>query len=670
MRALTKNRSKEDKVMLIASLVILSCVVLGSLFYVLFGNQLIESIYRGESIEILNKLVESKKNYVPLEQGRAAFSRIVLICIVIQLVVLVSLLNSQTRGVIKRFFNATTYPINLAVFRIVLFFTLFNSVDVSEVVWFSQFPVELRFAPTGLEWLPDYLPINETWATASSTLFLVFCFTGMIGLFTRTSALLALVFGFYVLGIPQFFGKVRHYHHLIWFLAILAASRCGDVFSCDAIWAAWKRADHGVTDPPGSSRIYALPLRFVWLLMGVIYFFPGFWKLGWAGFDWALSDNLKFRLYKTWLEVGDWTPFFRIDHYPLLYKMAAIGTIIFEVSFIFLIFFPRLRILAALGGLALHNMTNMFMRIPFWWLQACYVALFDWNAIFYRIGRWLYREEMYVVYDGNCKICRRTIASLRVFDIFGRVTYMNVFDKKTITGQGLYWLDSNAIMADICAIVERKSWNGFSAYRALATRIPVLWPVLPFLYVWSIPKIANRMYKHVTDSRTCSVADAPFLKAEEKEYRHQLHARAVLAVGVLLLFGNILCGLGHVVSSWPFACYPTFERIIEPETQLAFLRISVVSSAGETIPFDEQTLSRKFYWTRWLGLIQHILSTDDTEQIRVHLKALWRLWTQQKDSNLQQADSVRFYKVILLPTPPEEQEANPIRRELLLELKL
>ncbi len=667
MRTLTKNGSKEDKVMLIASLVILSCVVLGSLFYVLFGNQLIESVYRGG---FLDKPIESKENHVPLEQVRVAFSRIVLICITIQLIVVVSLLHRRTRGIIKRFFTATTHPINLAVFRIVLFFTLFNSVDVSEVVWFSQFPVELRFAPTGLEWLPDYLPINETWATASSTLFRVFCFTGMIGLFTRTSVLLTLMFGFYVLGIPQFFGKISHYHHLIWFLAILAVSRCGDVFSCDAIWAAWKRADHDVTDPPGPSRIYALPLRFVWLLIGVIYFFPGFWKLGWAGFDWALSDNLKFRLYKTWLEVGNWTPFFRMDHYPLLYKMAAIGTIIFEISFIFLIFFPRLRILAALGGLALHNMTNIFMRIPFWWLQACYVVLFDWNAIFHRIGRWFYGEEMYVVYDGNCKICRRTIASLRVFDIFGRVNYVNALNKEAIKNHGLHWLDSTDIITDMYAIVGRKSWDGFSAYRALATRIPILWPVLPFLFLWLISKIGNHTYRRVGDSRTCSIADASSLEIERKyTLSSQLRVRAVVAIGVFLLFANVLCGVGHVVSSWPFACYPTFERIIGPETEIASLRISVLSSTGETLLFDEQTLSRKFYWTRWLGLIQHILSTDDAEKVRVRLKALWRLWA-QNDSSLQGAGSVQFYKVILLPIPPEQQRANPVRRELLFELKL
>jgi hypothetical protein len=67
-------------------------------------------------------------------------------------------------------------------------------------------------------------------------------------------------------------------------------------------------------------------------------------------------------------------------------------------------------------------------------------------------------------------------------------------------------------------------------------------------------------------------------------------------------------------------------------------------------------------------LIQHILSTDNPEQIRVRLKALWELWV-QNDPSLRRAGSVRFYRVVLLPTPPEQRGINPVRRELLSELK-
>jgi len=131
----------------------------------------------------------------------------------------------------------------------------------SNIVWFSSIPPELRFPPPGLHWLLAHLPINETWAWGASVLMLVFCFTAAVGLFTRTSAIACLILGFYVLGIPQFYGKINHYHHLLWFTAILAASPCADVLSIDAIRWSWKRADNESTEPPGPANVYALPLR-------------------------------------------------------------------------------------------------------------------------------------------------------------------------------------------------------------------------------------------------------------------------------------------------------------------------------------------------------------------------------------------------------------------------
>src|SRR5258705_13268798 len=94
---------------------------------------------------------------------------------------------------IRDFFNAEAYPTNLAVFRIVFFIALACSFSVSNTVWFSSIPAELRFAPPGLHWLLAHLPINENWAATASVLFLFFCITAAVGLFTRTSALACLV---------------------------------------------------------------------------------------------------------------------------------------------------------------------------------------------------------------------------------------------------------------------------------------------------------------------------------------------------------------------------------------------------------------------------------------------------------------------------------------------
>jgi predicted DCC family thiol-disulfide oxidoreductase YuxK len=477
---------------------------------------------------------------------------------------------------------------------------------------------------------------------------------------------LTVVLSFYVLGIPQLYGKVNHYHYILWFATILAASRCGDTLSCDAIIAAVKRADHGVTDVPGPSRVYSLPLRFVWLLMGVMYFFPGFWKLWTSGVDWAWSENLKFTMYDKWMELGGWTPFFRLDQYPVLYKLGATGTIIFEVSFIFLLFSKRLRLLAPLGGLFFHTMTAVFMQIFFTSLVRCYVAFLDWNRIFDWIGRQLFRNQMYLIYDGNCKLCRRTVATLRVFDIFGRVKYLNALENNVIKVCGLGWLDTTALMTNMHAVIGTKSFTGFMAYRALTSRIPLFWPVAPILYVWPIPHVGEWVYRHVADSRTCNIIDSSFPRSQETRSEVEYASGAVKMVGVILFVAVVLAGAWRLELGWPIACFPTFAWIAGPMVDV--VEIEAVRTTGEIIPFNEREPIPELPPERFRSLMNQVLRAGSEAQRRVRLEALWSLFL-QNNLDFQQADTIRFYQVTL-STVPERQQENPIDRKLLLEEQL
>jgi hypothetical protein len=90
-----------------------------------------------------------------------------------------------------------------------------------------------------------------------------------------------------------------------------------------------------------------------------------------------------------------------------------------------------------------------------------------------------------------------------------------MLDKEQLAVQGLLWLDSAALMTDMHAVVQNRKWTGFAAYRALATRIPILWPFLPFLYLWPIPIIGHRMYRYIGICEVCNIADTPSLKTDE-----------------------------------------------------------------------------------------------------------------------------------------------------------
>jgi predicted DCC family thiol-disulfide oxidoreductase YuxK len=645
-------------VLIVSSLVTLAAVLGGWILFTLISGPLVTSMYHGESLPMLNRLIRDRE-HTPLEyyvaSSRVQFSRLVVLAVCMQAIVVAGLLWRETRRTVTAFFTATSAPINLAVFRIVFFAVLFHCVDVEHVVWFSQIPPELRFPPIGLGWLLPYVPVDPTTAAFTAAILQVCCLSALVGFFSRTSAGLAALLSVYVLGIPQLYGKVNHYHYLVAFAAILAASPCGDALSVDAVRNAWRRANDGQTAPPGPSMSYALPLRFVWLLMGLLYFFPGFWKLWSSGFDWIFSDNLRLQMYSKWLEYGDWTPFFRLDQHPALSQMGALFTIAFEISFVFLVFFPSLRLLAPLGGLVFHTLTYVFMCI-FFNVTAFYVAFVDWSALLMRLGRWFFPEPLSLVYDGRCPTCRRTIAIIRAFDVFGRVSYVDARDPDALRVNGLGWLDLDALDRDVHAVIGYRSWTGAAAYRMLGPRTPLLWPVLPLL----TRPIADRIYRHVADSRSCRLHEPSGSLRPRDGF-----PGAIVVVGTLLVLVNLAFGALKIGNAWPFACYPTFHWIATPE--VASIEVDVARSSDE-VPISLESLSAKLDSDVLRGLIGNLLHVEDPTERALRLRSFWAL-CEQLEPGLADVNRVLFYKVTLA-TDPELRRHNPLRRELLAELKI
>jgi len=287
---------------------------------------------------------------------------------------------------LRTFFCAATAPINLAVFRLAVFGWLWNVIYHTNFAGLVSFPADLRVAPPGYEYLLPRIPFDVSQAITVRHVALAFGAMALVGLFTRLSALITCVCALYLLGLEEVFGKIFHqYQHLVWFAALLAAAPSGDAVSIDALLRRWRRAVRGAPISPAPSVAYALPLRFVWLLIGVIYFFPGLAKLH-AGPEWFLSDNLKYLMYSYWSR-KNFVPWFRIDHYPLLYRSAALATVLFEVSFIACVFNRRLRLLAAAGGVIFHWMTATYLGLVFWSLVICYTAFIDWAALFKHLRR-------------------------------------------------------------------------------------------------------------------------------------------------------------------------------------------------------------------------------------------------------------------------------------------
>ena len=262
---------------------------------------------------------------------------------------------------------ASGSALDLAVFRVTVAVVIAASSSAMVAPEWAALPGAARVAPLGVGFLLPHLPITPEFVTGVRAVMYAACVTGALGLFSRASFALVTVTAAYVLLIPQLGGAVFHDHHLLWFAALLAASPCGDALSVDA-WRARRRG----TPPPAGGPAHGLALRFAWLFVGLIYFFPAVHKLDAMGFDWALSDNLRHQLWWKWAQDPTLLPRFRIDRMPWLLHTLAGLTLLFELTFVGLVFVRRTRLLAVAAALAFHAGTHVLMGIDFSVLYACY----------------------------------------------------------------------------------------------------------------------------------------------------------------------------------------------------------------------------------------------------------------------------------------------------------
>lgn len=348
---------------------------------------LIQSALKGESFEYLNALVRRHHLKDPTTRTPEYYQLLITQLLIRLDLVLILVggfllfLATKGRQLVIHYFFRPTHPINLAIFRIVIYALVFQwslALTLFEKRALLSAPYEDLVPPPGWAWILNLVPFNSVANLGLTYLFQMALALSLLGLFTRISTLAATFLGLYVMAIPEFFGKIDHYHHLWIFMMILSLSPCGEALSVDQ-WIK-KRSWSSLR----LSARFTWPLRWAALTVGLIYFFPGIWKFIISGMDWALSDNMKYKLLAKWYETG-FTPPLRIDQMPFLYKMGGLFTIAFESLFIFALFFPWARWWAIGSGFLFHHLTRILMGIWFRTLVYSYVLFVDWHEVY----RWI-----------------------------------------------------------------------------------------------------------------------------------------------------------------------------------------------------------------------------------------------------------------------------------------
>jgi vitamin K-dependent gamma-carboxylase-like protein len=145
-------------------------------------------------------------------------------------------------------------------------------------------------------------------------------------------------------------------------LLTLSFSPCGDC---------WTLVSTGVRKvrPMGQ---YNWPIRLIQLFLAQVYLFSGYAKLFHSGWRWASASNLSnWMLYfsqqdqvRVFHSLGAW-----LAYRPLLCQVIGIGTLIFEIGFIFVLFSPTARLVLVPMAVLFHiailvSMNLVFLNVP------------------------------------------------------------------------------------------------------------------------------------------------------------------------------------------------------------------------------------------------------------------------------------------------------------------
>src|SRR6516162_8030017 len=279
---------------------------------------------------------------------------------------------------LRAYFRESGTALNLALLRIIVCVVLLVKVPTFQFV--TTLPPALPFPPFGFGWVVELITTNPIVVGSLWGVFIAAGTCGAVGLWSRTSMWILGVLSVYIIGLKYCFIKIDHdLIHLPYASLLLATSCCGDVLSVDWLrrrgwdWTWFRR------DAQAESNGYALPLRYFWLLIGLCYFFAGFWKVAACGPHWAFSDNLRNTMWGGWSCFDDFHPLFRLDRYPLLCRLAALATLVFELGFVFALPFRRLRPWLCVLGIPFHAGIALIMGLNFWPLMVYYPTLIDWG---------------------------------------------------------------------------------------------------------------------------------------------------------------------------------------------------------------------------------------------------------------------------------------------------
>ncbi len=113
----------------------------------------------------------------------------------------------------------------------------------------------------------------------------------------------------------------------------------------------------------------------------------------------------------------------------------------------------------------------------------------------------LVRGPVTMLYDGHCYLCSRIAFLLRLLDVFGRVRLANI---RVPSERALH--APNVPLEELDRVVHAELPDGrvvksFDAFRSVLSRLPLLWPIVPLLWIPGMKTMATPIYDFFASRR-------------------------------------------------------------------------------------------------------------------------------------------------------------------------
>lgn len=227
-----------------------------------------------------------------------------------------------------------------------------------------------------------------------------------------------------------------------------------------------------------------------------VYFFTALAKL--QGDLWLNGTATFYTMRVEDFNATDWNiPLTRNFYFVVL---STYFTIFWELAFPFLIWFKKTKFWIIFFGILLHIGIFIFMRIDnFSWIMIASYFVFITNDEYKKIKYYFLERKLVVFIDGWCPNCLKFGKLITKVDLLNNIRIENIRENVNMNFEKL---DKPLALKKMASTKDGIIFNyGFESIYNIFKYIPILYPLLPIMFVLKYSYIGNLIYNELAVKR-------------------------------------------------------------------------------------------------------------------------------------------------------------------------